>query len=55
MEEERLSLLQRLRERHERINNLCYWLGNHWEDVVLYTLITIIIVLLVITVWLMMK
>lgn len=46
-ENERTSLFQRLRERSERFDNLCEWLTDHWEDVVLYGLGTIIAVLII--------
>ncbi len=46
-ENERTSLFQRLRERSERFDNLCEWLADHWEDVVLYSLGTIITVLII--------
>lgn len=46
-ENERISLLQRIRERNEWFDNLCEWLSSHWEDVVLYGLSTVITVLIV--------
>lgn len=46
-ENERTSLFQRLHERSERFDNLCEWLTDHWEDVVLYGLGTIIAVLII--------
>ena len=53
MKQERLSPLERLRERSERFDNLCYWLGDHWADVVLWVLAAAIIVLLVILAFVM--
>ncbi len=46
-EKERLTPFQRLRDHHENFDNFCFWLEGHWEDVVLYGLSTIIIVLTV--------
>ena len=43
----KMTSFERFRERHERLDNLCDWLEHHWEDVALYGLSTIIIVLLV--------
>ena len=53
MKQERLSPLERLRERSECFDNLCYWLGDHWADVALWVLATAIIVLLVILAFVM--
>ena len=47
-ENERTSFFQRLRERNERFDNLCEWLECHWEDVVLYVLSAVILVLIAI-------
>ena len=52
-ENERTSLFQRLRERHERFDNFCDWLEDHWEDVTLYVLGTVILVLIVLFVLIM--
>jgi hypothetical protein len=52
-EKERLTLFERFRERHEHIDNLCSWLEDHWEDVVLYGLGTVITALTVIFVLIM--
>ena len=52
-ENKRTSLFQRLRERHERFDNLCDWLEDHWEDVTLYVLGTVILVLIVLFVLIM--
>ena len=53
MKKERLTPFDRFRERHEHIDNLCSWLEDHWEDVVLYVLGTVILVLIVIFVLIM--
>ena len=47
-EEERLTPFERFRERHERFDLLCEWLECHWEDVVLYVLSAVILVLIAI-------
>ena len=47
-EKERLTPFERFRERHARIDGLCEWLEDHWEDVVLYGLSIAILVLIVI-------
>lgn len=52
-ENERLTPFERFRERNERFDNLCEWLSDHWEDVVLYGLSTVILVLIVIFVLIM--
>lgn len=52
-ENERTSFFQRLRERNERFDNLCEWLSDHWEDIVLYVLSTVITALTVIFVLIM--
>lgn len=52
-EKERLTPFGRFRERHEHIDGLCEWLEDHWEDVVLYVLGTVILVLIVIFVLIM--
>ena len=46
MKEEKLTPFERFRERHERIDGLCSWLEDHWEDVVLYSLSAVILVLI---------
>ncbi len=46
-ENERTSLLQRIRERSERFDNLCEWLSDRWEDLVLYGLSTVITMLII--------
>lgn len=46
-EKERTSLLQRIRERSERFDNLCEWLSDRWEDLVLYGLSTVITMLII--------
>ena len=48
IEEERLTPFERFRERHERFDLLCEWLECHWEDVVLYILSAVILVLIAI-------
>ena len=52
-EKERLTPFDRFRERHERIDGLCDWLEEHWEDVVLYSLSAAIFVLITIFVLIM--
>ena len=52
-EKERLTPFERFRERHEHIDNLCSWLEDHWEDVVLYSLSAVILVLIIIFVLIM--
>ena len=52
-EKERLTPFERFRERHERIDGLCDWLEEHWEDVVLYSLSAAIFVLITIFVLIM--
>ena len=52
-EKERLTPFDRFRERHERIDGLCEWLEEHWEDVVLYSLSVAIFVLITIFVLIM--
>ena len=52
-ENERISLLQRIRERSERFDNMCEWLSAQWEDMVLYGLSSVIIVLTVLFVLIM--
>ena len=52
-EKERTSFFQQLRERNERFDNLCEWLSDHWEDIVLYVLSTVITALTVIFVLIM--
>jgi len=52
-ENERLTPFDRFRERHERIDGLCDWLEEHWEDVVLYSLSAAIFVLITIFVLIM--
>ena len=47
-EKERLTPFGRFRERHEHIDGLCEWLECHWEDVVLYVLSAVILVLIAI-------
>ena len=47
-ENERLTPFERFRERHERIDVLCEWLEEHWEDVVLYGLSAVILVLIIV-------
>ena len=50
---ERLSSLERLRERSERFDNFCFWLGDHWADVALWLLAAAIVVLLVVLAFVM--
>ena len=52
-EKEKLTPFDRFRERHERIDGLCDWLEEHWEDVVLYSLSAAIFVLITIFVLIM--
>ena len=52
-EKERLTPFDRFRESHERIDGLCEWLEEHWEDVVLYSLSAAIFVLITIFVLIM--
>ena len=53
MKEERLTWFDRFRERHKRIDGLCEWLEEHWENVVLYGLSAAILVLIVFLVLIM--
>jgi len=52
-EKEKQTPFDRFRERHERIDGLCDWLEEHWEDVVLYSLSAAIFVLITIFVLIM--
>lgn len=52
---ERLSPLERLRERSERFDNFCFWLGDHWADVTLWVLAAAIVMLLVILAFVMIS
>ena len=53
-EQSHTSLLWRLRERHDRLNTLCYWIESHWEDVLLYAITATIVVLLAVLLVLML-
>ena len=53
-EPNRSSLLWRLRERHDRLNALCYWIESHWEDVLLYAITASIVVLMAVLTLLML-
>lgn len=52
---ERLSPLERLRERSERFDNFCFWLGAHWADVALWVLAAAIVMLLVLLAFVMIS
>lgn len=53
-EQSHSSLLWRLRERHDRLNTLCYWIESHWEDVLLYAITATIVVLMAVLTLLML-
>ena len=53
MKEERLTPFERFRERHKRIDRLYSWLEEHWEDIVLCGLGSVVFVLIVTLVFIM--
>jgi hypothetical protein len=53
-EQSHTSLLWRLRERHDQLNTLCYWIESHWEDVLLYAITATIVVLMAVLTLLML-